>query len=152
MKFISKIAFLALFTFFLSLSANAQSEWLGSYQFDEDGGKTAGGTAVFVSHQIDILESDDGLIAMIQSNGYQTSKDLVATAKISGSKISFYFESYGENNVFETYKKGDLLFSLERKNEKGKIQLLTYWDKFQPVVPKNEKSGKVYFQKVESDD
>jgi Family of unknown function (DUF5991) len=87
------------------------------------------------------------LIAMIQSNGYQTSRDLVATAKIEGSKLLVYFNSYGENNVFETYKKGDLLFTLEQKTVKGELNILTYWDKFQPVVPKNEKSGKVYFQK-----
>ena len=150
MKFLSKISFIFLFSLFLCFTVNAQSEWIGSYQFDEDGGKTAGGTAIFVTHQIDILEGDDGLIAMIQSNGYQTSRDLVGTTKIQGDKLLVYFDSYGENNVFETYKKGDLLFTLERKTAKGKTEILTFWDKFQPVVPKNEKSGKVYFQKIES--
>lgn len=152
MKFITKITFLTLFTFFLCLSAKAQSEWIGTYEFSEDGGKTAGGTAIFITHQIDIMESDDGLIAMIKSNGYQTSKDLIAKAKLSGSKISFYFESYGEDNVFENFKEGDLLFSLEQRIEKGKTNILTFWDKFQPAIEKNEKSGKVYFQKVESND
>lgn len=64
----------------------------------------------------------------------------------------FYFETYGENNMFENYKKGDLLLTLERKNEKGKMQILTFWNKFQPVVPKNEKNGKVYFQKMIAND
>lgn len=150
MKKVTKIFIFAFLVLAFSIAANAQTEWLGIYQFDEDGGKTVGGTAVFVTHQIDILESDDGLIAMIQSAGYQTSIDLVAITKIEGNKISFYFESYGENNMFETYKKGDLLFTFERKNEKGKPQILTYWDKFQPIIAKNEKSGKVYFQKAEN--
>lgn len=144
-SFVSAVILLA-----FSIAVNAQSEWLGTYQFDEDGGKTAGGTAIFVTHQIDILEGDDGLIAMIQSNGYQTSRDLVGTTKIQGDKLLIHFDSYGENNVFETYKKGDLLFTLERKPVKGKTEILTFWDKFQPVVPKNEKGGKVYFQKIES--
>lgn len=148
MKLLSKISLVLLFSMLLCFAVNAQSEWLGSYEFGEDGGKTAGGTVIFISHQIDILESDDGLIAMIKSNGYQTSKDLVATTKIEGSKISFYFESYGEDNMFENYEKGDLLFSLERKTVKGKTQILTFWGKFQPVVPKNEKTGKVYFQRT----
>jgi hypothetical protein len=150
MKFLSKISFVFLLSLFLYFTVNAQSEWIGSYQFDEDGGKTVGGTAIFVTHQIDILEGDDGLIAMIQSNGYQTSRDLVGTTKIQGDKLLVHFDSYGENNVFETYKKGDMLFTLERKTVKEKTEILTFWDKFQPVVPKNEKGGKVYFQKIES--
>ncbi len=148
MRKVTKFFIFAAFLFSLSIAVNAQNQWLGSYEFGEDGGKTAGGTMIFISHQIDILESDDGLIAMIRSNGYQTSKDLIATTKIEGSKISFYFESYGEDNVFENYEKGDLLLTLEQKSEKGKTNILTFWGKFQPVVPKNEKTGKVYFKKM----
>ncbi len=129
-------------------AANAQKEWLGSYTFDEDGGKTAGGTAIFVSHQIDIVESDDGLLATIQSNGYQTSKDLICTTKTEGARLLVYFDSYGENNLLEPYEKGDLLLTLERNTAKGKTELLTFWGKFLPVVPKNKKTGKVYFTKI----
>lgn len=128
------------------LVASAQQEWLGSYVFDEDGGKTAGGTAIFISHRINVVESDDGLIAMIESNGYQTSKDLVCTTKTAGGKLLIYFDSYGENNVFEPYEKGDLLLTLERRPDKKSPEILTFWGKFQPIVPKNEKTGKVYFQ------
>src|SRR5690554_4432094 len=114
MKYLSKIfisgAILLLFCF----AANAQNEWLGNYIFEEDGGKTAGGTAIFVSHEMRIVESDDGLLAMIQSNGYQTSKDLICTTRANGDKLLIYFDSYGENNVFEPYEKGDLLLTLER--------------------------------------
>ena len=147
MKCLRKIFIPAVFIMLLSFAANAQKEWLGSYSFDEDGGKTAGGTAIFVSHRIDIVESDDGLIATIQSNGYQTSKDLICTTKIENDKLLIYFDSYGENNIFEPYKKGDLLLTLERKITKGKTEILTYWGKFQPSVPKNEKTGKIYFQR-----
>jgi hypothetical protein len=148
MKYLSKFFFSSVFILLFCFAANAQKEWLGSYSFDEDGGKTAGGTAIFVSHQIDIVESDDGLIATIQSNGYQTSKDLICTTKIDGARLLVYFDSYGENNVFEPYEKGDLLLTLERKTVKGKTELLTFWGKFTPVVPKNEKTGKVYFIKI----
>jgi len=148
MKLFSKIfisyAFIMLFCF----AANAQKEWLGGYVYDEDGGKTAGGTAIFISHQIDVVESDDGMIATIQSNGYQTSRDLVCTTKVEGAKLLFYFDSYGENNIFEPYEKGDLLFTLERKTVKGKTEIHTYWGKFQPVVPKKEKPARtIYFIK-----
>ena len=46
----------------------------------------------------------------------------------------------------ENYKEGDLLLTLERKSEK---EILTFWGKYQPSVPQNEKSGKVYFRKME---
>ncbi len=129
-----------------AFAAAAQSEWI---EFSEDGGRTVGGTAIFVQHELKIVESDDGLVAMLQSNGYQTSKDIVAKARAEGARLILYFESYGENNVFETYAPGDLLLTLERKTVKGKSELLTHWNKFLPVVPKNEKSGKVYFKKVD---
>ncbi|MEZ5426612.1 MAG: DUF5991 domain-containing protein [Pyrinomonadaceae bacterium] len=151
MKSLAKICIASFLTLaFFGISAPAQkTDWVGSYEFYEDGGKTTGGTPIFVAHQMDIIETDDGLVAMIQSNGYQTSRDLVALAKPDGDKLNIYFESYGENNTFEPYQKGDLLFALERKTKKGKTELLTTWGKFMPIVPKNEKSGQVYFVKAE---
>jgi len=147
MKNLSKFFIFSLFLMLFCTAANAQKEWLGSYSFDEDGGKNAGGSAIFIAHQIDVREADDGLMAMIQSNGYQTSKDLICTTKIDGNKLLIYFDSYGENNMFEPYEKGDLLLTLERRTVKGKTELLTFWGKFTPIVPKNEKTGKVYFYK-----
>ena len=41
-----------------------------------------------------------------------------------------------------------VLLTLERKTEKGKTVLLTHWGKFTPVIPRNEKSGKVYFERT----
>ena len=126
--------------------ANSQTDWKGSYEFDEDGGKNAGGVAIFIAHQLAVIDGAEGLAATLQSNGYQTSVDLVCTAKIDGAKLLIYFENYGENNLFEPYQQGDLLFTLERKTEKGKPVILTHWGKFTPSISKYEKSGKVYFQ------
>jgi len=125
----------------------ARSEWAGTYTFDEDGGKNAGGTVIFIAHELVVMETDDGLRATIQSNGYQTSKDLVCTAKTVGNKLEVYFESYGENNTFETYAAGDLLLTLEKKVAKGKSEILTWWGKFTPIIPEKPKTGKVFFVK-----
>lgn len=133
----------------MAVSAAAQKEWIGTYTFDEDGGRNVGGTPIFVSHVLTVTETDDGLIAHLESNGYQTSKDLNGKAKASGNKLEIYFESYGENNIFESYKKGDLLLTLERRIAKGKPELLTFWGKFSPIIPKNEKTGKAYFVKTQ---
>ena len=131
----------------LSIGSAAQNDWIGSYSFDEDGGKTAGGTAIFISHQLDVYEGGEGLAATLESNGYQTSANLICTAKVEGAKLLIIFETYGENNMFEPYKQGDLLLTLERKMEKGKPVVITHWVKFTPAIEKNHKSGKVYFQK-----
>ncbi len=125
----------------------AQSDWKGSYVFDENGGKNAGGAVIVISHELTIFDSGEGLAARLQSNGYQTSSDLVCTVRSEGSKIMIYFQSYGEDNMFEPYSAGDLLFTLENKVEKGKPLVLTYWGKFTPAILKNAKTGKVYFEK-----
>lgn len=148
MKLFAKIAGWSFLILIFNLAVQAQTSWVGTYEFGEDGGRNAGGTAIFIMHQLEIKETANGLMATLQSNGYQTSKDLICTAKASGNKLSIYFESYGEDNVFETYEQGDLLLTLERKTVKNKTQILTFWNKFLPVIPKNEKAGKVYFVKT----
>lgn len=125
----------------------AQSEWVGTYTFDEDGGRNAGGTAIFIAHELVVMETDDGLRASLQSNGYQTSKDLNCTAKLKGNKLEIFFDSYGEDNVFESDAVGDLLLTLEKRVAKGKSELLTWWGKFTPIVPEKPKTGTVFFVK-----
>lgn len=125
----------------------AQSDWVGTYSFDEDGGKNVGGTTIFISHELVVMETDDGLRATLQSNGYQTSKDLNCIARVNGSKLEILFDSYGESNAFETYSPGDLLLTLEKRAVKGKTELLTWWGKFTPIIPEKPKTGKVFFTK-----
>jgi hypothetical protein len=136
------IAFLTIF----GISAHAQG-WVGDYEFEENGGRTTGGTAIMVSHQLDITEGDKGLVAMIKSAGYQTSIDLVCTAKEENGRLNIYFASYGEDNMFEKYTEGDLLLSLERKRVKGKESLVTHWGKFTPVTKEGVKDG-VFFKQT----
>ena len=139
---------IGIFVTLLFGAASAQTDWKGSYSFDENGGKNAGGIAILITHELNVFDSEDGgLAASIESNGYQTSRNLICTAKVEGSKLMIYFQSYGENNMFEPYEPGDLLLTLERKTVKGKTTILTYWGKFTPAIEKNEKSGKVYFEK-----
>lgn len=136
---------LFILTFVGCFAANAQnSAWTGIYEFSEDGGKTAGGTPIQIFHLIDVRESADGLMAAVKSNGFQTSADLICTTKTENNKLLIYFAGYGEDNIFENFKEGDLLLTLEQKD--GKI--LTHWGKFQPSIEKNNKSGKVYFRKL----
>ncbi len=146
----SRIVVAVLFVVAFSIAAAGQTSWLGHYEFVEDGGKTAGGTGIVVTHQIDVLNSDDGLVATLRSNGYQTSVDLLCLVKVNGNKALLFFEGYGDANIFENYEKGQLMLTLELKDEKGKSEILTQWGAFKPIAPKNERPGKVYFTKVDS--
>ena len=144
----TKLASVLVVIFLFALTAAAQNDWRGTYVFGEDGGKTAGGTGIYIEHELKIFDGDNEIAASIESNGFQTSANLVCTAKVVGAKIMFYFQSYGEDNMFEKYKPGDLLLTLERKTVKGKPVILTYWGKFTPAIEKNEITGKVYFEKT----
>ncbi len=145
---IAKIFSALLFVFVLCAFVHAQTDWAGNYEFSEDGGQTVGGSEIFITHELEIKQTDNGLLATIQSNGFQTSIDLLGTVKTEGDKLMIYFDSYGENNMFEKYEQGDLLLTLEKKPDKNKTGILTYWNKFQPVIEKNKTSGKVYFKKI----
>ena len=142
-KFVFAVIGLLLF----SLHVSGQTEWIGSYSFGEDGGKNAGGTVIFISHELEVFDGGEGVAARLRSNGYQTSADLICSTKAVGPKLMIYFQSYGEDNMFEPHNPGDLLLTLERKTEKGKVVVLTHWGKFTPAIPKNARSGKVYFEK-----
>jgi hypothetical protein len=141
--------FVALFVLTAS-AVFAQSSWVGNYVFGEDGGKTAGGTAIFITHELTVMDGDDGLAATLQANGYQTSKDLICTAKGDATKLEIYFDSYGESNVFESYKKGDLLLTLERKKIKGKDVIVTNWGKYTSISEEKPKNGMVRFVKSDT--
>lgn len=129
------------FVFICSAAVFAQSPWIGIYEFVEDGGKTAGGTGIVISHEIQIMDSDKGLVATVKSNGFQTSVDILCLVKIQGNKAILNFEGYGDDNVFENFSRGDLMLTLEQKGK----STLTHWGKFRPSIEKHEKSGKVYF-------
>jgi hypothetical protein len=148
MKTSFRILALTLFLLAFSAAAFAQSEWIGSYVFEENVGKTVGGTPILAVHQIDVSEGDDGLIANISSTGYQTSASLICSARVVGPKLEIRFLSYGEDNLFEPYEEGDLLLTLEAKNVKNKPVLLTTWGKFTPLRESSKKPAQVYFQRI----
>lgn len=144
MKKFAVILFILTLTGAFAIIAQAQTDWTGFYEFNEDGGKTEGGTPIQIYHTLEVRETADGLMATIKSNGFQTSVNLICTTKTENNKLLIYFADYGEDNMFEKYKEGDLLLTLEAKS---KNEILTFWGKFQPSIEKNNKSGKVYFKK-----
>ena len=123
-----------------------ESFWVGDYSFVEDGGKTAGGTRIIVIHSLTIHKEAGMLIAEIASQGYQTSRQVVGEVRVTGNVARIYFKSYGEGNMYESHREGDLLLTLKRVAQRGRTRILTYWNTFEPSM-KPLVNGRVYFKR-----
>ena len=124
-----------------------RAAWEGTYTFQESGGRTAGGTGMFVEHTIKVYRQDGELIADLDAAGFQVATSLRCVAKAEGDRLDLYFESYREENVTEPYRKGQLLLSLARSTYRGKTRTLTYWAAYRPSF-RALRSGRVYFRKT----
>jgi hypothetical protein len=128
-------------------SANAQvANYVGSYEFSEDGGRTAGGTAIFVGHELKINADGTGRLT---AAGYQTSKEVFVKTKAVGKKLQVIFEKYDEDgtNSFTPFKGGEILLTIEYKTVKKKKVLWTTFGEYNPVVFDAKKGGGIYFKK-----
>lgn len=132
----------------LIFSADAQSlkDYVGKYEFYEEDGKTAGGTPVFVGHDLEIKA--DGGIALT-ANGFQTGRDLLGVAKFENGKLNIHFTLYNDEGANSTtpYNGDDLLLTLEWKTVSGKKVLWTTFGKYKPALITVKKTGGVYFKK-----
>lgn len=126
-------------------TANAQGKFAGKYEFYENGGKNAGGTVIFVGHDLTINADGTGKIT---ANGYQTSKEILFKTKVVGTKLQLLFDKYGEDHNGSTdLKAGDLLLTLEYKTVKKKKVLWTTFIKDNPAVFDAKKGGGIYYEK-----
>jgi len=114
--------------------AHAAPSWSGHYEYGEDGGSTAGGTSIFITHELHIWKGKNGFEAHIEANGYQTYKDYTCTAKANGNTLNIYFVKAIMPEMYFGGKRGDLVFKLERKMVKGKEVFVTVWGKYEPVT------------------
>jgi hypothetical protein len=141
-----KLLFLLMLSVAFALTANAQTNFAGKYEFYEDGGKTAGGTAVFVGHDLTINADGSGKLT---AAGYQTSKDIFIKTKTVGSKLQILFVKFGEDQTGATdLEDGNLLLTLEYKTVKKKKVLWTTFGKYNPAVFDAKKGGGIYFKKA----
>ena len=125
--------------------AASSQKLAGNYEFNENGGKTTGGTVIFIAHVLDL--GSDGT-ATLTANGYQTARDLKCTFTTTAAKTVVTFDSYNADGVnsFEPYKKGDVLLTLQHKTVKGKKVLWTTFGKYTPTVKNAPKAGGIYFK------
>src|ERR1051325_1968892 len=113
--------------------------WEGEYLFAETGGRNTG---LMIEYSIKVYRKGGVLLADVDADGHQTETRLSGDAKVEGNRLTLYFRAYRPENLFDLYKPGDLLLSLERRHGK----LLTYWGAMHPQLT-SYKNGRIYFQK-----
>ena len=130
-------------------AVDALDAWVGEYVFEEDGGRTAGGSAIYVVHQLSVSRDGRALRARLGSNGYQTYAAFECDARVEGGRLKLFFVRHADENVFlrGDYRPGDLLLSLARPGAGRRARLLTYFGKFRPQFSRPRR-GRVYFRRV----
>jgi hypothetical protein len=128
--------------------ANAQglTNFVGKYEFGEEGGRTAGGTFIYIGHDLTINSNGTGRLT---AAGYQTSREMFIKTKVVGKKLRVIFDKYDADgsNMFDSYKGSEVLFSFEWKSYKGKRVLWTTFARYEPAAIGFKKTGGVYFRK-----
>lgn len=109
--------------------------WSGKYTFFEQADILQN-----MHYSISIYKKGNTYLAEIYINGFQTlERDLT---KVVGDEksIKLEFLKYLPDNRYESYKKGDILLSFERKGSK----LITKWGKIKPLLVENYKPGEYF--------
>lgn len=132
-------------------AADDPDAWVGEYSFAEDGGRTAGGSPIFVVHELRVFREGGALKARLESNGYQTYAAFECDARAEGRRLKLFFVRHADENVLlrGDYAPGDLLLTLARSGSGRRARLLTYFGKFRPQF-RRPRQGRVYFRGVDS--
>ena len=95
-----------------------------------------------MGYEVSIYNEDSNYNAQINIDGFQTITRLQAKVIGDENSIKLVFEKYLPDNIFEPFNKGDLLLRFDKKKSK----LTTFWGGLQPMLERNNESGKVYFE------
>jgi len=104
--------------------------WAGRYVYEHDGGRTAGGTGIVVTHVLNMKNNS----CRLEASGFQTDETIVCRTRIDGKGVVVSFVGYpggGTRNKYGVaqYRTGGTLFSM-RKTAKG---IVTTWGDYSPV-------------------
>ena len=73
--------------------AQAAPSWSGTYVYEEDGGRTVGGTAIFISHELRLWRTNGMWMGKLESNGYQTYINASVSGRARGNRFEVLFNS-----------------------------------------------------------
>jgi hypothetical protein len=149
-----RVSMRVLFVPFLTLSlagctgARAVQSWSGAYEYVDNAGQTAGGTAVVVTYRLEIPAGPPSY-GTLRITGYQRDETLRCDVSATPMEMTLRFRSYGDGrtaNAFgvAVYQPNQILLSLQPAGQAD--DLVTRWQGLRPDGARTE-SGK-YFQKM----
>jgi len=115
--------------------------WWGRYVYEHDGGQTAGGSGIAVTHVLNLKKSS----CRLEASGFQTDETIVCRARVDGTGVVVSFAGYpdgGTRNKYGVaqYRTGGTLFSM-RKTAKG---IVTTWGDYSPVEDGQPRVGRYF--------
>lgn len=147
-----RLILLVTFTF-LALNINAQTTenvWSGSYEFFDGQNSTRNRPSDFVDYSLNLSQSNKDLACRFVADGTQTSDEYECNVQISGDSIKILFvnDLNGMNeNRFEPFKKGQLLFTLTKTVVGRKTKYLFRAGKYEILTLSAVSKNKIYFTK-----
>lgn len=134
--------------------SSAASEWLGGYEFfNAPPVPRRNAPTPSIAYSITVFKKGNQLLARFEANGFQTALAYECTVKISGnggSEMKLYFlrDSYGDGSEdFSTLKKGNLVFSLTKVRNGGKMRYLFKPGVYQIDLMSGRQRTPIYFTK-----
>jgi hypothetical protein len=122
----------------------SDNPWLGKWQYEECWPSLNKETYNCVTYILNIRQENNITIADVDIDGYQTYSRISGRGKIDQNGIKITYSDFREGNILgETYKKGDVLFELQRQGNK----IITVWNKLEPTLDEHKKTD-IYFEKV----
>jgi hypothetical protein len=90
------------------------------------------------------IDQKDETKGTLSIDGYQTMVRHNVKIVQHNDSANVVFESYGDGNAFDTYKKGDILFTIAPLRDQNKLEI--GWEKMQPNVEANKTNA--FFTKI----
>lgn len=115
--------------------------WSGRYVYEYDGGQTAGGSGIAVTHVLTLKKGS----CRLEAEGFQTDETIVCRTKVDRTGLIVTFAGYpggGTRNKYGVaqYRAGAVLFSM-RRTAKG---IVTSWRDYSPVDEGQPRVGRYF--------
>jgi hypothetical protein len=143
------------FAFIFSQPIAAQSttnNWVGTYEFfDGQKGGPPNRPSDFITYTLVISQKGDALTTRFSADGTQTSDEYECRIEFSANSIKIYFlENLKdiEDEEFQNFKKGQLLFTLKKTKIGKKTKYLFKADNYKIDLLSARAGTPIYFKKI----
>ena len=102
-------------TLLYAVVASGAMPWTGTYEWTDLGARNSGAV---LEYSAKVFEENGALVADVDGDGFQTMLRARCRVEATDTTLTFVLDSYRDENMFETYKPGEKLFTLRRAGGK----------------------------------